>query len=84
MAGPRVIGVSREHGLECGDDLVCARLWPPIRFPKIPGPQIHQRFRKQRGRIIILGELLRHRSHGLRIGLIESLALGPSSGPHTV
>ena len=77
MAGPRVIGVLREHGLERGDDLVGARLWSSIRLPQVPGTQIHERFCKQRGSIGILGELLRHRSHGLRIGLIESFALGP-------
>ena len=74
-----MIVVSCEHGLERGDDLVCARLWPPILFPKIPGPQIHQRLRKQRGRIIILGESLRHRSHGLCVSFVESLAFGPLS-----
>ena len=77
VAGPRVIGVPREDGLERGDDLVGALLRSPIRLPQIPGPQIHQRFRKQRSRIRVLGELLRHQSHGLRIGLIESLPLGP-------
>ncbi len=77
VAGPRVIGVPRKHGLKCGDDLIRTGLRSPIRFPEVPGPQIHHRFRKQRGRIGIIGVPLRHRSHGLRIGLIESLALGP-------
>ena len=79
MAGPWVIGILQEHGLERGDDLLCARLWSPIRFPEIPRPQIHQRFRKQRGRIAIFGKSLCHRSHSLRISFIESLALDPLS-----
>src|SRR5678815_4523204 len=75
MAGSRMVGALREYGLQRRDDLLGARLWSPVLLPQIPGSEIHQRFRKQRGGIEVIGEPLHHQSHGFRIGLIETLTL---------
>lgn len=54
VAGAWMVGVDRQHLLECGHDVLGPALRLAIERPVIPGLQIHERFRVERagGRIV--------------------------------
>ena len=62
--------VAREHPLELAGHLLGFLVGQAVARPVVPRPQVHQRFREQRPRVVVLRELRHQLAHGVGIRAI--------------
>ena len=70
MVGANIVRVFLEHGLERGHDLDRVGAGLAIDAPQAPRMQVHKRFREQRLHVEVVGVLVRHRAHRVRVRLV--------------